>query len=133
MKESDVKSLASYGGPESCTCSRKTASEALTGVHMGGVLSRENRCNQGADDVELCGRQHVGTRNGECSNNPARSENSSTCGNFMRENREIPCSPTVDGTGGRTEKVNDPKSVMYEHGKSDSPIVCAEQRIVQEG
>jgi hypothetical protein len=41
MKESDAKSLASCGGPESCGCSRKAASEALTGVHMGGVLSRE--------------------------------------------------------------------------------------------
>ena len=90
MKESDAKSLASCGGPESCGCSRKAASEALTGVHMGGVLSRENRRNQGADDVELCGRQHVGTRNGECTSNPARSETSGTCGNFMRENREIP-------------------------------------------
>ena len=125
MKESDAKSLASCGGPESCGCSRKAASEALTGVHMGGVLSRENRRNQGADDVVLIGRQHVGTRNGECTSNPARSETSSTCGNFMRENREIPCSPSVDGTGGRTEKVHDPKSVMYEHGKSDSPILPA--------
>jgi hypothetical protein len=68
---------------------------------MGGVLSREDRCNQGADDVVLIGRRHVGTRNGECTNNPARSETSSTCGNFMREVREIPCSPMVPAAAPR--------------------------------
>jgi hypothetical protein len=53
MKESDIKGLASHDGPESCACSRKTAGKALTGVHMGGVLSRENRCNQGADVLSV--------------------------------------------------------------------------------
>lgn len=32
---------------------------------MGGVLSCENRCNQGADDVELFGRQYADGRHGE--------------------------------------------------------------------
>ena len=123
MKESDIQGPASQDGAESCARSREAASKALTGVHMGGVLSRENRCNQGADDVVLCGRQYADGRNGEHISNPARSETSSTCGNSMRENREIPCPPPGDGTGGRAGKVNDQNPAMHGYGKSDSPIV----------
>ena len=119
MKESDIQGPASQDGPESCACSRETARKALTGVHMGGVLSRENRCNQGADDVVLIGRQYADGRHGEPISNPARSETSSTCGNSMRENREIPCPPPGDGTGGRAGKVDDRNPAMHGHGKSD--------------
>lgn len=87
MKESHAKGLASHGNPESCAGTREGAGEALTGAHTGGVLSRENRRNQGADVVELCGRQHASARQGEPTRDPARSETSSTCGNSMRENR----------------------------------------------
>jgi hypothetical protein len=45
------------------------------------------------------------------------------CGNSMRENREIPCSPRKNATWGRTGENHTP--VMHEHGKSDSPIVPA--------
>src|SRR5215472_11772382 len=48
MKESHAKGLASHGNPESCAGTREGAGEALTGAHTGGVLSRENRRNQGA-------------------------------------------------------------------------------------
>ncbi len=41
MRESYRKGLASHPGPESCGGSRKGAVEALTGVHAGGLLSRE--------------------------------------------------------------------------------------------
>ena len=47
MKESYTKGLASHGNPESCTGTREGTGEALTGAHTGGVLSRENRLNQG--------------------------------------------------------------------------------------
>jgi RNA-directed DNA polymerase len=123
MKESYTQGLASHGNPESCANVRKDAGEALTGAHTGGVLSRENRCDQGADAVVLCGRQHVGARDGEHTHDPARSQTSSTCGNSMRENREIPYPPPEDGTGGRAGKVEDRKPAMHGHGKSDSSIV----------
>jgi hypothetical protein len=59
MKESYTEDPASHGGPESCAGVRKDTGEALTGVHTGGVLSRDNRCNQGADAVVLSGRQQT--------------------------------------------------------------------------
>ena len=89
MKESHIEGLASHGGPESCAGTRKGAGEALTGVCTGGVLSRETRRNQGADAVELTGRQNTCARKGEGTSDPARSKTSSTCRNSMRENREI--------------------------------------------
>ena len=97
MKEPHTEGPASHSDPESCAGARKDAGEVLTGAHTGGVLSRENRSHQGADDVVLSGRQHTRTRNGEGAGDPARSETSSTCGNSMRENREIPCSARDDG------------------------------------
>ena len=123
MKESHTEGLAHHGDPESCAGTRKGAGEALTGAHMGGVLSRETRCNQGADAVVLSGRQHACVRKGECTRDPARSETSSTCGHSMRENREIPCPPPGDGPGGRAGKVDDRNPAMHRHGKSDSSIV----------
>ena len=74
MKESYIEGLASRGGPESCAGVRKDAGEALTGVHMGGVLSRENHRQQGADVVASSGRQNAYARQGECIGNPARSK-----------------------------------------------------------
>jgi RNA-directed DNA polymerase len=125
MKESHTEGPASHGGPESCAGAREGAGEALTGVYMGGVLSRENRRNQGADDVVLSGRQHAYAQNGESTSNPARSETSSTCRNSMRENREIPCLPFERDSEGRAGKVDDRNPAMHGHGKSDNSIVPA--------
>ena len=133
MKESYTEGPASHSDPESCAGTREGAGEALTGAHMGGVLSRETRRKQGADAVVLCGRQHTQTRKGECSGDPARSETSSTCGNSMRENREIPCSAREDGKSDkdeqspfanlvRAEKADGRNPATHEHGKSDRPI-----------
>ena len=41
MQEPDDEGLASRIGPESCTVVRKSGGEALTGVRVGWVLSRE--------------------------------------------------------------------------------------------
>ena len=41
MKESYRKGVAIRPGPESCVASREAATEALTGVHAGRVLSCE--------------------------------------------------------------------------------------------
>lgn len=138
MKESHTEGPASHGDPESCASNRKDAGEALTGAHTGGVLSRENRYNQGADAVVLSGRQHIRVRKGECTGDPARSETSSTCGNSMRENREIPCLTREDGNSGEGGPPSSPAEVragkaggrnpaMHGHGKSDRSIVPAKR------
>ena len=41
MKEPDDEGLANHIGPESCADVRKDGGEALTGGHVGWVLSRE--------------------------------------------------------------------------------------------
>jgi RNA-directed DNA polymerase len=125
MKESHTEGLASHGDLESCAYARKGVGEALTEAHMGGVLSRENKCQQGADGVLLSGRQHTYARKGESTSNPARSETSSTYGNSMCENREIPCLPFGGGSKGRAGKVNDRNPAMHGQGKSDNPIIPA--------
>lgn len=123
MKESYIEGPASHDGPESCADARKDVGEALTGVHTGGVLSRETRCDQGADAVVLSGRLHDSAQQGERTIDPARSETSGTCENSMRENREIPCPPLENDSGGRAGKVEDHNPAMHGQGKSDSPIL----------
>ncbi len=41
MKESYRKGIATHPDPESCVASRKATTEALTGAHVGRVLSCE--------------------------------------------------------------------------------------------
>jgi hypothetical protein len=58
MKESYGEGLAIHTGPESCVGNRKGASEALTGVRAGRVLSRERGLDRDADALPERGRQH---------------------------------------------------------------------------
>ena len=97
MKESYAEGVASHGGPESCVRTRKGASEALTGVRAGRVLSRvihaprrELRVVRGAEAVETCRRPHRSCRIGEAAPDPARSQTPRTRGNISHGNREIP-------------------------------------------
>jgi len=116
MKEPYTEGLASHGDPESCAGTRKGAGEALTGAHMGGVLSRETnpirgrRCHTNRMATYLCalGRVH---------RYPARSETSSTCGNSMRENREIPCSARDDVKAEGWKRTESPWSRVPRDGK----------------
>ena len=107
MKESHGEGVATHTGPESCGTAREGGAEALTGVRAGRVLSRERHFLRGADAVRRSGRPHPAHRYREMRRDPARSETPCTYGNTMRENREIPCSPAVDGTAGRTAKSKD--------------------------
>ena len=65
MKELYGEGLASHTDPESCAASREAGREALTGAHVGGVLSREISGNQDADLVYSWGRQHWRVRHRE--------------------------------------------------------------------
>jgi hypothetical protein len=58
MKESYGKGVANHPGRESCVASRKATIEALTVAHAGRALSCEIMRDQGADAVQLGGRQN---------------------------------------------------------------------------
>ena len=50
----------------------------------------------------------------------------------MRENREAP-QASGSSTPDRLEKATSYKASMHASGESDEQVVCAEQRVVQEG
>jgi retron-type reverse transcriptase len=49
------------------------------------------------------------------------------CGTFLRENREIPLMPTVDGTAGRSGKAIGRNPEMHVGGKSDGSVLPTKQ------
>ena len=89
MKEPHIEGVANHNGPESCTYIGNGASEALTGVYAGEVLSREIMTLGCRRDSGL-GRQYGGARYRKCSIGPTRSETFACVGHSVRENREIP-------------------------------------------
>ena len=105
MKEPDDEGLANHIGPESCAGVREGVGEALTGVRVGWVLSREIVYVQGADAVKIGGRPHRVQRHRELDTDPARSETPRTRGRTSSGNREIPGSPWIDQ--GRIAKSQD--------------------------
>ena len=97
MKVSYVEGVASYNGLESCGAARKGGVEALTEERAGWVLSREimtllrkQQALQGADALEISGRQHRVHRHRKAHLAPARSKTPSMHGTILRGNREIP-------------------------------------------
>src|SRR5262249_15236378 len=81
MKVSYSEGVAIHTGPESCTFVGNGASEALTGVRAGEILSREIEPPSrkrwpllGADAVERSGRQNCKRRERETLLDPARSK-----------------------------------------------------------
>ena len=97
MKEPHIEGVATHDDPESCVGTREGAGEVLTGVRTGTVLSREISPFRDADAVKQCGRQHWWDRYREVPPGPARSKTRGTCGTSLRENREIPRPPALDG------------------------------------
>lgn len=89
MEVLNVKVLAKRNGSESCGGARKRTVEALTGAHVGCVLSREIVfvC---ADPVGDRGRQQQGGRFGESTLCTTRSKTTCMHGSTMSGNREIP-------------------------------------------
>ena len=84
-----VEDLAGHDGPESCVVAREGGCEALTGVHAGRVSSLEKLSVQGADAVEIGGRQHETARHGKCRPSPAWSKTSRTHASHLQGNRDI--------------------------------------------
>jgi hypothetical protein len=60
MKEPYGEGVASHTGPESCVAVREDRCEALTGVHAGRVLSRENLFDFGVPTPFLRAEGHTG-------------------------------------------------------------------------
>ncbi len=106
MKEPYGEGVASHADPESCVVAREGVGEALTGAGAGRVLSREiltSECRRRTYErkatslASLC----------ETHENSARSETPSMYRTTSRENREVPCPATVDGTMVRIGKSKD--------------------------
>jgi RNA-directed DNA polymerase len=92
-----MKGRASHIGPESCASLREGWCEALTGVLVGQVLSRESPLVRDADAV--CGVEGntVGMRYRQFPADPARSETLARRRNLLFGNREISCLTVRDG------------------------------------
>jgi len=125
MKEPYIEGVATRDDPESCVDDRKGGGEALTGARTGSVLSREiNKSGVPTPLTDAEGNTRQG-RYRESSTDPARSETRRTCGNLLRENREVPVPPAADGAAGRAGKAEGRTPAMHGPGRSDRPIVPA--------
>jgi len=94
MKESHSEELATHAGPESCVVTREGGGEALTGVRIGQVLSRERRFIGRADvllrtEGNTVARVKGGQTPGECAPASPWSETLCMCGIILRGNWEI--------------------------------------------
>jgi hypothetical protein len=104
MRETYIEGVANHDGPESCAGLRKEAGEALTGVHAGRDIEPRNHIGRGADAVHVSGRPHAPERQRKLPGDPARSKTPRMRGLSVRENREVPWLPVVDGEAGRRGK-----------------------------
>ena len=104
MKELHIEGLAIHDDPESCVGARKVVSEALIGARAGRVLSPEISQSRVPTPLHYAeGHTHEGEK-GKSSGDPAGSETPCMRGISMRENREIPRTPSADGALGRVGK-----------------------------
>ena len=94
MRTLYIEGVAIHDGPESCIVVREDGGEALTGVHVGRAIEPRKNLGPGCRRFQICGRQHRRQRYRELPTDPARSKNPRMRGIFMRENREVPRSPT---------------------------------------
>jgi hypothetical protein len=104
MRTLCIEGIASHDNPESCTSAREGRSEALTGAHAGTDIEPRNHIDRGADAVHFGGRQNGMVRHRKHHHGPARSKTRSMREISMRENREIPWLPVLDGEAGRIGK-----------------------------
>lgn len=108
MKVPDKKGVANHLGPESCTRTRKGTGEVLTGVRASRAIEPRNR---GSFQAPMPSPHVSATPWSSLSRDGlgmARSESLSVHGSTLRENREIPELPAVDGAAGRVGKSKDP-------------------------
>jgi hypothetical protein len=83
-----VEGVAIHSGPESCAVIREGGSEALTGVRIGQVLSRERSIYSGADMVSNM-EGNTDWRVMRAPGRPGVVEDPGMCGCSLHGNREI--------------------------------------------
>jgi hypothetical protein len=107
MKEPYGEGVAIHSGPESCVGVRKDSGEALTGVRLGWVLSRE--ISNGPRGRRFCRKRKAtsGTSISRDARSFARSETPSMDGNTLHGNREIPSLSAAEGAADRIGKSED--------------------------
>ena len=93
MEELCVEGLATHGDPESCVDDPRGRGEALTGARAGRAIEPRNDLIRGADVLSNTEGNIARGAMREPLADPAWSENHGMCGNSVRENREVPCSP----------------------------------------
>ena len=132
MKVQYGKDLANHSGPESCGGAREGAAEALTGETGGSAIEPRNQ--KSGTPTPLSDAEGKTEQGDKCESwdGPARSETLHTPGSFLHRSWEISAVPgaTTPGNSGKA-KSHTPEQPAVE--KSDAFIVCAEQRIAQEG
>lgn len=144
MKESYREGVANHPDPESCEGGRKTALEALTGAQIGRVIELRNLAVEGADAVRRAEGNTAGDDSARSLLALAEAQLRRTGVEepghvwkpgalWARENRETPLPPVAVAVAGRWEKAMSSKSHMHGSGESNSGVVCAEQRVAQEG
>src|SRR5215831_8244747 len=107
--------MASHIGLESCGATRKDGVEALTEERAGWVLSRENmtllrkqQALQGADTLEISGKQHQVHCHRKGHLDPARSKTPRMHGTTLCGNREI---PRLSAAERAADRIGKPKGV----------------------
>jgi hypothetical protein len=101
MKESHRKSLAHYPDPESCVVRREAAIEALTGAHLGRVLSCEISVSIGVPTVFRYRKATLDATLMRVGSGLCAVEDPGMDGNSTRENRETPRLPVGIERAGR--------------------------------
>ena len=76
----------------------------MTGARIGWGIEPRNQIDRGADVVPTGGKPYNLARYRKRQADPARSKTLRMCGTSMRENREIPGFPALDGEAGRCGK-----------------------------
>jgi RNA-directed DNA polymerase len=133
MEEPHIEGSATHDDPAPCIDAREGGGEASAGARRGSVLSREIRYSRAPTPLSEAEGDTFPVRQGERWGGPARSETRGTCGTFLRENREIPVLPTVDGAVGRAGKAEGREPVMDGAGKSDRLGVYRRSRRTKRG
>ena len=125
--------MANHSDPESCVTHREVWGEALAGETDRPAIEPRNESKFGMP-TELRfpeGNMEHGDNRKSCSG-PARSETLRMSGSDLYGSWEVSTVLGATRPGG-AGKVNNRNPAINAVEKSDTPIVCAEQRVVQEG
>jgi hypothetical protein len=131
MKESYEKGVANHSAPSFALCIARCTAKRKQGYRRAGYRASK-RCNQDADAFDLAegntSRGGIASRCSVLRSRRPQTRLEASCTRTGRPRRLLlgRTSRTAGEGSGRTTR-------MYVSEESDSGIVCAEQRIVQEG